>query len=89
MFTTHWKTMSKIRIKMYKKLDIYKTLHQWKTCTENITCGYFKVLKHKNNFLIKKTIEVLGKKQSFIFLSLIYKHQWLSRLFSETLAVKT
>ena len=35
---------------MYKKLDIYKTLHQWKTCTENITCGYFKVLKQKNNF---------------------------------------
>ena len=33
---------------MYKKLDIYKTLQsQWKSCTENITCGYFKSNKTK------------------------------------------
>lgn len=32
---------------MYKKLDIYKSLHQWKTCTENIACGYFKSTKTK------------------------------------------
>lgn len=43
-------------IKMYKKLDTYKTLSQWKTCIWNITCGYFKTTKAKNNFLNMKMI---------------------------------